>query len=273
MAKVSPLIGRFLTGAAETAAPFVMADHKAKIDAARDARLRAYEVEDRTANQAFTDDQRRKTETFTDTQRRAGETFQSGESSLDRKSRESYQDAQLALARDQLGLQEAQYDMTFANHMLQQSESIANTEYRAKAQDLAERTLKINEEGAKITTAIQQLNLDRATDQKKFLDLLGDPKISEEQRNAARDYLIYSGAYRPQYRSGVDVNGEFQMWMDGQLVSGDGVTPFSSGGGAGGGGAYTTSSPAEPQTQADYDALPSGAVFRDPDTNELMRKP
>jgi hypothetical protein len=36
---------------------------------------------------------------------------------------------------------------------------------------------------------------------------------------------------------------------------------------------YTRDNPATPETQEDFNALPSGAVFRDPDSGELMRKP
>ena len=43
--------------------------------------------------------------------------------------------------------------------------------------------------------------------------------------------------------------------------------------GGGGGNRYTRENPAKPETQEDFDALPSGAVFQDPDSGELMRKP
>lgn len=261
----SGIIGRAMGAAAPVLAASALQAQRAEIEAKRDEVLNRYRGAERSEEFAFRKGQTADEQAFRTGEREAGQEFQAGEAGKTREAQakrdtslDSYRQAQLELTR---------------------SGQKSDQDYRAKAQGLAERQLTISEAGADLSQKLAKINLSRAEDQQTALKLINDPNLDAPTREAAMDYLNYSGMHKGsvvvkqiQDRMG-NYQDDFAIFVDGKRQ--DEAAVPKGGAKAPSAGAGSKAQPAAPKDQAEFDALPKGAYYRDPgdpDPNHMYQK-
>lgn len=232
------IIGKAIRGAASAGVPMLIEQEKNNQLAKREKVLmeiqQQYKAQDRAADQAFTAGQNQ-----LDRDQRATE-FQAG--------REDSR-AQLDMQRDELGMRREQLDLTA--QQIQQTMEAGNLGIieQKRLQGLYDIIANPQAEDAEITRAITVLNGLKGQNPDKYqaITLYGDD---------------------------VDANGN-QLRTSGILNTGTGdITPAPMGNRSSGSssgaipGNYAT-----PQTDAEFEALPSGSIYIDPEDGLTYRKP
>ncbi len=229
------LVGKFLTGAAQVAVPAAQNIVQQRFQEQRDAALQKYRMEENKANQDFTRAENDKT-------RAQGE-------------RQNAQ--QVALEAGRLGVQQEQ--------LRQQGE-------RNEA-DMKNDNLRTDAVVRQAEAAIESGNLD--AEQKRILVDLQKTAMNrnlplEERRAALEDLAMLTDKGVDNYQATTLYSDEEdglgqQRRATGILNRRTGeIVPAA---------APAKSGVAQPQSQEEYDALPSGALFVDPDDGQTYRKP
>lgn len=229
------IIGKMIRGAAEAGVPMLQEEHRAQIQTRRDEALNRISQQNRREDQTF------QREMNADNQK-----FEAGQRDMDRSARAEEFSATRADAAEERGMQREQLDMT--------------------AQQIAQ-TLEAGSLGI-----IEQRRL------QGLYDTIANPESAPEQISQAITILNGLKGENPTkyqaitlYDDELDVDGN-QRRVSGVLNQASGVvTPVSPSAGRSSGA--VPGGTATPQTEAEWEALPSGAVYIDPEDGLTYRKP
>lgn len=215
------IIGKALSGAASVAVPMALEEHRARIQALRDERLQQYRSKEIEGQQQLqrdlsaaqiqaTRDEGKATREHQAEMQRNEQTFRGEQYGYDR-----------ALKADELKLHQQRME--------------SDDDYRTGQLEIAREQLNVTKEGHEIEKQINQLKLDRYEDQQKALAIIGSPDLDEATRQAAMDYLNYSGAHKKnvvikqiQDEEGNYVD-DFAVFVDGKRTD---YTPVAGAGGS-----------------------------------------
>lgn len=230
------IIGKLVRGAAQAGVPMLQEEHRAQIQARRDEALNRVQQQYRKEDQSFQKDMNAQ-----------NQQFEAGQRNLDRTARADEFSATRADAADARSIQREGLQMD--------REKLDLT-----AQQIAQ-TLQAGELGI-----IEQKRL------QGLYDTIASPEAQPDEITRAITVLNGLKGQNPEKYSAITLYSDELDDMGNQLRT-SGILNQSTGeitpAAPRSGSASTTT----PQTQAEYDALPSGALFIDPDDGLTYRKP
>ena len=237
------ILRKAIVGAAAAGVPMLMEEQRAQIQAKRDAKLQQFQSSERAAGQAFTAGENAANRQFQAGENQASRAFQTGE----RVAGQEFQAGENAATREQ------------SNMQFQTENARAMAQFGLAAQQ-AQQALETGE-----------LGLVQARRVESLYETLASDTATNEQKTAAADKLQ---SILPQRTAG---DFGFEKLSGGAMEADQLVRTNRRAGTAEimplGAASQGATRIARPQTDADYEALPSGAMFVDPEDGQTYQKP